>query len=693
MPQAITLVFTALGTAIGGPIGGAIGTVVGSLFVSAVFGGSGGKPSDQQQVRRENIGSRVRHYGKVRVTGQLTFYESRNGTLYALVTTGQGKLSAITGYQLNAKPVTVNGAGLVTDSRFRGAVSVHNRLGTNDQTAYSQLTSVFSEWTSDHRQRGCSSVLVVARGVKSENFSEVYEGNREPEPSITAETTAVYDPRKDSTAVIGYDEAGDPIMGSGSHRLGNSATWEYNDNWALCFADYLAHPDGYGMGTDAINWTNIAQEAEVCDLTVTTVDGRTIPQWRVAGSYKLADDERRAVVKEFLKAADGFMWQDAEGLANIRCGRWIEPTVHIPEKHITGIAATLGTNAQDRANEVRVMYMDPRLDYTEAEAAPLVDVPARLALGRAEVSRLDAYFIPDHNQAQRVGKRLLKKLGERWALTISTNLYGLNAIGERFVTITISELGIIELSFEITSIRIDPTRLSVEISLMEAREEDFDFNAAEEEGTPPGDLPSTSVPIVIEEVANLSLAAVDVSLGGATGVGIRATWDAPTRVGLLAQVQYRTGSGDWLEMSVSQDDRVALTGIISTGLLYEVRARHITPAGRPSEWSDVETITPNVAETAPSTPSAFSAVGGTGDADLAWRNPPESNFDHVEVYESATPSFSSATQLGSDISGTPNDDETLTVSLSAGVHYLWLVSSSASGLKSAPTASATVTVT
>lgn len=699
MPQAIA---AAIVTAIGlTGTAAAIATAVISLAVTVglnyiamqIFGGGGvGKPSDGQRVIRVNVGSRIRHYGKVRVGGQLTFYESRNGTLYSLVTTSQGKLTAITEVLLNGKLVTVNGSGLVTDARFRGAVSVHNRMGTNYQTAYSQLTGVFSEWTSYHRQRGCGSVLVIARGVKSKDFAEVYEGNREPEPQITYETTAVYDPRKDSTAVIGYDEDGDPIMGSGAHRLNSSATWEYSDNWALCFGDYLAHPDGYGMGYDAINWVNIAQEAAICDLTVETVDARTIPQWRVAGSYKMADDERRAVVKEFLKAGDGFMFQDADGLANIRCGRWIAPTVHIPEKHIIGCTASLGTDAQDRANEVRVIYMEPRFGYTETEAAPLVDVPARLALGRGEVSRFDCYFCPDHNQAQRIGKRILKRLGERWALTITTNLYGLNAIGERFITVTISELGITDLSFEVTSIKIDPARLNVSIGLLEAKEEDFTFDAAEEEGTPPGDLPSTSVPIVIEEVANLTLAAVQVSLGGATGVGIRATWDAPTRVGLLAQVQYRTGSGDWLEMTVSQDDRVALTGIISTGVEYEVRARHVTVAGRPSDWSATETITPTVAETAPSTPSAFSATGGTGDADLAWRNSPEANFDHVEIYESTTADFSTASQLGSDVPGSPNADQSTTISLSAGVHYLWLVASSASGLKSAPTAAQMVTV-
>ena len=170
----------------------ALAVTVGLNYIAMqIFGGGGvGKPSDGQRVIRVNVGSRIRHYGKVRVGGQLTFYESRNGTLYSLVTTSQGKLSAITEVILNGKLVTVAGSGLVTDARFKGAVSVHSRMGTDDQTAYSQLTGVFSEWTTDHRQRGCSSVLVIARGVKSEAFSEVYEGTREPEPTITYETSA-----------------------------------------------------------------------------------------------------------------------------------------------------------------------------------------------------------------------------------------------------------------------------------------------------------------------------------------------------------------------------------------------------------------------------------------------------------------------------------------------------------------------
>lgn len=691
MPQAlIASVVAAIGlTGTAAAIASAVITLavtVGLNFIAqALFGGGGtGKPSDGQQIVRVNVGSRVRHYGRVRVGGQLTFYESRNGTLYVLVTTGQGRLAAIVEYLLNGKAVTVNGAGLVTDARFKGAVSIFSRLGTASQAAYSQLSSAFSEWTADHRQRECSSFLVIARGVKAEQFSEVYEGNREPEGTITVDASLVYDPRKDSTRPGGF----------GSHRLNNPDTWEHSQNWALCFADYLAHPDGYGMGWDAINWTNIASEATICDQTVSTVDGRTVARWRASGSYKLAEDERRAVVKEFLKAGDGFMWEDADGLTNIRCGYWVAPTVHIPEKHIIGCAANLGTDAPDRANEVRVIYMEPRLGYVEQEAAPIINLPARIALGRPEVSRFDCYYCPDHNQAARIGKRILSKLGERWALTITTNLYGLNAIGQRFITLTIAELAITNLSFEVTALKIDIGNLNVQIGLIEAREEDFDFDAATEEGTPPSDVANTSAPVVIEPVSGLTLATVQVAIGGAQGVAVQATWTQPARTGLLAQVQYRPAGGDWLEMTVSQDDRLATSGVVSSGIPYEVQARHITVAGRPSAWSAPVTITPNPTEAAPSPPTDLTGNGGAGKADLSWRNPPEANFGFVRIYRNTVNDYATATALPDDVAGGTLAYGAVTdTGLAAGTYHYWFRSFNAAGtLGSAPAGPRSVVV-
>ena len=688
MPQAIAALITS--SLVAGTtaftIVSALLTLAITIGIQSLVTGGVGKPSDGQRVVRATVGTRVRHYGKVRVGGQLTFYESRDGTLYVLVTLGTGRINAISEYLLNGRVVTVNGSGLVTDSKFNGAVSIFNRLGTDTQTAYSELTSVFSEWTSNHRQRGCPSILMTCDSVEPEEFSEVYEGGREPEPIVTLEGSLVYDPRLDSTF-----ELSDGTFGSGSHRIGDESTWAYSTNWALCFADFLANADGFGLGYDAVNWQNIAGEADISDESFTTQDARTVARWQVGGSYSLAEDERRAVVKEFLKAGDGFMWQDASGLVNVRAGRWIEPTVEIPEKHIIACSASLGTDPLDAADELRVVYTDPNQGYVETEAA------SPSATNTPNTTRVDAFFIPEHNQAQRVRKRLAAQLeADRWQLTMTTNIYGLNVIGERFVTVTISELGISSLAFEVTGFEFDlgtsERGPQCSITLKQAKESDWTFDSSTEEGTAPNSPPDTVATITVEAPANVIASAVQLSLENANGVGIELTWDASTRTGLIAQAQFKENADSiWQEMTVSREDRKARSGIVNSGVLHDVRVRFLTITGRPSAWTST-TITPTANELAPSTPADFTASGGTGDATLNWRNPFEAGFEKVIVYSNSVDNFGTATATGDEFMGALGQEMMETITLSAGSYFLWLTAESTGGAESAETASQSVTV-
>lgn len=192
-----------------------------------------------------------------------------------------------------------------------------------------------------------------------------------------------------------------------------------------------------------------------------------------------------------LKACDGYCWQDADNKLNLQVGRWIEPTVHLTDDHIIALNGSMGAKALDRVNEVKVVYTDARFDYNEQESAPVIDVAAQEELGRPESQRFDIYFAPHHNQASRLGKRLLAKLSDRWNLVVVTNLFGLNLIGERFCRLTCAELGIAAVAFEISSLRINFEAGTLEIGLTEVRASDWNFDAELEEGTPP-DVPGTS---------------------------------------------------------------------------------------------------------------------------------------------------------------------------------------------------------
>jgi FlaG/FlaF family flagellin (archaellin) len=87
MPQAIASAIVAWIGASG--VIGAVLTVALTIAITAginaligtIFGTGTPKPSDGQQVTRQPVGSRRRHYGIIHTAGQLSFLESSGGTL------------------------------------------------------------------------------------------------------------------------------------------------------------------------------------------------------------------------------------------------------------------------------------------------------------------------------------------------------------------------------------------------------------------------------------------------------------------------------------------------------------------------------------------------------------------------------------------------------------------------------------
>ena len=60
--------------------------------------------------------------------------------------------------------------------------------------------------------------------------------------------------------------SGAPIYGSGPQRIADKSTRVWSDNAALVIGDYAAHPDGYGLGYDNVNWASIAREAKEAEV-------------------------------------------------------------------------------------------------------------------------------------------------------------------------------------------------------------------------------------------------------------------------------------------------------------------------------------------------------------------------------------------------------------------------------------------
>ncbi|MFZ5748786.1 MAG: hypothetical protein ACOY45_14170 [Pseudomonadota bacterium] len=649
-----------------------IGLTIGAnMLFAAVFGPSRPKPSDGQQNVRGSVGSRKRHYGIVHTGGQETFFESRNGTLATVVTLGTGEESEILEHRINDKVVTVDGTGKVTDASFHGAVYIHTRPGSPDQTAIGELTAKFPEWTPAHRQRGCAHAVVLAGPVKQEHYSEAYN-NQRPQYTQVRKAVKIYDPRLDSTAIVGFAD-GAPVYGAGAHRLDDRTTWSWSDNWALLTADYFAHEDGYGGGFGNVNWTNIAQEADRCDETVEAVNGDIIARWRIWASYGLADEERRAVLTDMLSAGDGFCWQDADGKFNLMSGRWEAPDITITDDHILRMTPTLGPSATRRVSAIKVLYTEAAIGYREQESA-LVGSIGDDDDPNTDVQAVRAYYVPHHNQAVRLGKIMLGALDEeRWHIPAILNLYGLNLLGRRFVRLTSARAGI-DCWMKIDGLRLllaeDPPK--VEAQLSEVRPEDWSFDAATEEGAPPiGDV-GTPTSVIVPAPTGLALSAIQIALGETNGVAIGASWADPGRPDLIWEAQYSIEDAEqWVAMAVNQDERAARSGPVDSGETYDGRVRARTISGRPSEWTYAK-ITPTADATPLAAPTILDVDGGVGEADISIRLPTTPTLAYARLYGAATADFGTAVQVGADIVGALGEVVTVhEAGLASGARYYW----------------------
>jgi len=139
--------------------------------------------------------------------------------------------------------------------------SVRKFLGGPGQTVDATVQSLFpggvdsegrplTNWNSSHPLSGCAGVAVFLTYNEDAYQSDV-------QVSAVVRGAKVYDPRLDST-----------IGGSGSHRVNNPDTWTWSENPPLLIG-YAAMSELCGrQPPSAINWTDVAVAANVCDTQV-----------------------------------------------------------------------------------------------------------------------------------------------------------------------------------------------------------------------------------------------------------------------------------------------------------------------------------------------------------------------------------------------------------------------------------------
>lgn len=602
MPQAIAYIAATVADFVAAYLGDAVFTAVYyatevavtvaiSYAVNLAFAPSVPKPGAMQQPLKQSFAPRRSAFGEVRTSVLYSLFEAVGSTSVDVGALHDGQIDSFTRFYLNDDRVEVDaGTGGVWcpgDTRkyaYGGPPGdrtfMFTRLGLATETAYAQVTALLPSWGATHRGDGVASLALICKQSKREFQQEDFP-NGVPGPGAAYKAQLVFDPR---------DEA---------QVQGDRSTYVWSDNPALCVLAYLTDAAG-GMAFDyarrilpALSYWIAA--ADDCDADEATSTG-TEKRYRLAGVYQ-HDNAPAEVLAAMLACFDGWLAERGDGVLVLRSGRYEAPTITFNDRKVLAYSIKHFQSDEQAINEVIPTFTDPDSEFTTVDAEAQRDEIDIAARGAVRSTQLDLAWCPSASQAVRLAKRRLSRAGQEVSGTITTNLYGMEALAERYIKLEVEDnAAIADLVVEITGpAQIDLAGLTVTFPFSSA---DVAIDDGDPGGgvTPPGVPDDRPVPTPLDAPTIDTLTAVyDDAGSGVAGARIQIDVTAP----ITADVQWRarwklSAASDWHEADYSDiDDGAAvtlITGFVPAVGDVDVQVQYLT-AAQSSPWSATGTIT------------------------------------------------------------------------------------------------------
>jgi hypothetical protein len=632
-------------------------------------------------------------YGRTRVGGNIVYMEGTDGNryLHVVVAIAGHEIDAIEKYYLNDEEVSIDGSGNVTAGSYANRVRIKSKLGTDDQTAFSDLVSESdSLWTSDHRLRG-RAVVYIRLEYDQDKFPSGM-----PNFSFQVRGKRVYDPRS------------------------NTTVWSANP--ALCIADYLTNTR-YGLGcvyANEIDEAALIAAANVCDEDVTLEAGGTENKYELHGSILTSGTPEDIINQMLTSMAGKAIW--TSGKWRILAGAYYTPTLTFDEDDLrSGFTVQSLVSRRENFNCVKGVFVSAEDKYMSVDFPPLIsDAFIALDNGEAVYKNITLPFTTSVTMAQRLSKIELLKARQQITLTLPLKLQGLKANVGDLVYVNNSRLGWSSKPFEVVAMSMSVDEApAVDLDLREISTAVFDWTTNEEQAYDPAPNTSLPNPFQVSPVTNLTITATNVlSPDGATQSGLLVTWTPPVNSFVTQyEVQYIRGASnfDYGTITASPTETLnygAITGTADTfadygavsdpttsgetnynsifvstpyyvvvpaiaGVEYAVRVRGVNTLGVRSSFVTSNEITYGD-QTAPNVPSSIVASADYKQIVVTWVNPTVADFDYVEVYRNTTNNSGTATLAGI-LRGSRFVDAPLDINVT---RYYWLKSVDRTGNKS-----------
>lgn len=433
-------------------------TALGLQSLGGILGSGGIKSETLESAKKQPRPERVSAYGRLRLYGAWIVYETASessvvsgggvGTAVDIFAIHDGEMDGLEQRYLNDDKVYLSGDFVTpgSDGRYGDLkVSFYHTTGTipgtggtNDPAKRLLGPSV---WTEDHRGDGVVLVFLFCAPV-SKKFQEIYPQGIAPIPSLVARWQACPDP----AAVDPLDEGG----------------WTWTENPVRQLLHYMLVREGprpplprshvdYATELAALRtaWWNryIAptldywiDAAAVCDEARSLKAGGSEAKYRCCLAHKHTDSPEE-VKSAFLTAFDGWMAPRADGAYVIYAGKSYTPTVSIgPDEIVSYTWDGGGVDDDEAVNELVCTYVSSLHDYNTVQCDPWRDDGDITARGRILSSNFDPN-VPSHAQSRYLAKRKMARQNAINRGTVTTNIAGRAARGERYINLRIEEAG------------------------------------------------------------------------------------------------------------------------------------------------------------------------------------------------------------------------------------------------------------
>lgn len=627
------------------------------------------KVAAQQFASRQPLPPRRRVYGNTKLSGPYIAFDSTAGSFFTGTYLCEGPIGSILEFWLDDTKANIAPGALSGNSGvlpWLNAVLLEARLGTDDQTANSQLLAL-PYWTPNHRLAGCAYIAMRATAPAEKNFKKIF-------PSGTWPTTR---------AVIAGSRVRNPQDGG---QTADPATWQFSDNATLCIRDLITHPR-WGMKVPAslIDAGSFLTMASLCSEALTDKYGQTRARYTVGGAYDLTEDPADAL-QGMLDACDGRLYLTPDGKIGISGGRYVAPDVTLGHEAAVSIGSLeIGSGKRATFNRLKISYVSPFHDWQTVEGDPWEDLDGQAEAGEILEADFSRPWVQWHNQVRRLAKIYTAKQNPQYRITgLVTGRAGLPALYEDVIRLQLPRYGIDAVfTVERAVAAGDGSICTFDLVSLDPAAYEFDMegdegtapplaNAEAEDGAPepPDDL------LAITEARSVS--------GNISAVFLRLTSDLPTREDLSLIGRYRAvGATDWIDMAPEGDARNSvISSVLADGQEYEAQGS-IASYGRSAQspWTatDPATITA-IADATPTGPvTGFVANGGSGQFSYAFATPNVENFALARAYANSINDFESADVLHIFNGAAGQAFDRTENAIAPGTYYVWIAAFNRSG--------------